>query len=78
MSDSVHGHDLMALIATSPLTLEQLKAQAAQQFGPQARFHTCKMSDLSLEQLLEFLISRSKVVETEAGLMLNKDRMCNH
>ncbi len=78
MSHSVHGHDVMDLLRQAPLTLEQLQHEVETRFGDSARFHTCKLQDLTLTQLLSFLLEKGKVLETEHGLSLNQARICQH
>ncbi|SHH33883.1 YecH family metal-binding protein [Ferrimonas marina] len=77
---SVHAHEFMALLAESaePKTLVQLAALSEQHFGEAARFHTCKLQDLAIEDLLAFLNKAGKIVPEGEGYVLNRARVCNH
>jgi probable metal-binding protein len=52
--------------------------ELAAHFGAEARFHTCKLNDLDLDALLEFLLNREKVRELEGKFVVNMARICNH
>ena len=66
MSQSIHGHDIMRLIQASdpPLSREELGQEVSRRFGEDVSFETCGGGGMSLEQLLEFLTKRGKVVGT--------------
>ena len=64
--------------APEPLTRVVLEEKIEAEFGSEVCFHTCSQQGLSLNELLEFLLSKRKIVEVETGLTANPDRMCNH
>ena len=49
MSESIHGHQVMEMMAASAKTYNRsdLLAEIAAKFGDDARFHTCMHSDLT-------------------------------
>ncbi|MBY5992808.1 YecH family metal-binding protein [Ferrimonas balearica] len=77
---SVHAHEFLAMVSecAEPQSLEQLKALAAERFGDQVRFHTCKMDDLTVDALLAFLLERDKLSQQGEGYQVNRARVCNH
>lgn len=76
--ESIHGHALMEWLGEKgPLPRETLVASAAEVFGAQARFHTCSVSDLSAEGLVDLLASKGKIASGERGLFLAV-APCNH
>lgn len=77
---SIHGHDVIHLIhdAGGTLTRATLAQEVRQQFGPEARFHTCSAGGMSLDDLLAFLISRGKVVERDGKLAVQMAEVCGH
>lgn len=77
---SIHGHEVIFLVhdAPKPLTRAELEKAVQDQFGADARFHTCSMSDLTLEQLLQFLLSKGKLVERQGRLQVNLAEVCDH
>lgn len=80
MITSVHGHEIMQLIheADPPLTREQLVEQVKQRFGEQVEFHACAGGGMTLDDLLDFLFQRGKVVEVDGQLSTDIGLMCNH
>ncbi|MDH0449194.1 MULTISPECIES: YecH family metal-binding protein [Shewanella] len=80
MSDSVHGHDVMALMVAqeNPLLKPEFIALMAQTFGDNARYHTCSADNLKAEELISLLIRKGKMLESAQGLTLVAGRQCNH
>lgn len=78
MVESIHGHQVMEMIATSKksYTRALLMAEIDDKFGENIRFHTCMESDLSAEDLICFLVAKGKIVESDAKLSLAKDGIC--
>ena len=78
MSESIHGHQVMEMMAASnkSYTRAALKADIGEEFGENARFHTCMLSDLTAEGLIGFLASKGKFVESEAGISLPEGNLC--
>lgn len=76
--ESIHGHEVLHLIqaAPNPLTRETLESAIIARFGTDPRFHTCAGGALTLEQLLAFLIAKSKVVEREGRLSIVAENVC--
>ena len=77
----IHGHEVIALVADAqpPFTLTTLKDAASARWGAQARFHTCSADDLSLAQLLDFLLERAKlVVSADGALSVVAGNVCSH
>ena len=68
---STHGHELMEWLRDAgPLPREGLLAAAEKKFGADRRFHTCSQTELTGEQLLDFLLSKGKVAQDEDGIRL--------
>jgi len=78
MSESIHGHQVMEMMATAEKSYSkvELKSEIANKFGVDARFHTCMGSDLSADDLIEFLASKGKFVESEEGVRLPQEHLC--
>ncbi len=78
MNQSIHGHQVMEMMAESKKTYtkQTLKAEIANIFGENAHFHTCMGSDLSAEQLIEFLASKGKFIESAEGIKMPEDHLC--
>lgn len=78
MSESIHGHQVMEMMASSGLNYSKqtLKLDIAKKFGEHARFHTCHGSDLSADELIEFLSSKGKFIESGQGISLPKEHGC--
>lgn len=80
IADSVHGHDVLALVKSAkvPLTPAELEALAAQRFGADARYHTCSAAGLTFGGLMAFLNEREKLVLRDGRLHLNAGKVCDH
>ena len=78
--ESVHGHDVLDLIAGAnpPLTVAAFEAEATRRWGADARFHTCSVSGMKLPELLGFLLARGKIVENNGLLATDPSKICNH
>jgi len=79
-NNSIHGHEVMRLIATAdpPLTHSELAGQVAERFGADTGFHACAGDNMTLGQLLSFLSERGKVVERAGQLRTDLDQICSH
>lgn len=80
MSNSVHGHDVMALMVAQGAAIikPELISMMEQKFGSAARYHTCSATDLSAEALIQLLIGKGKFYETSQGIQLVVGRKCEH
>jgi len=81
-SSSIHGHDVLDLIhsaqAESAFTPQSLQEEIVRRYGSEARFHTCSAGDMTLEQLLAFLVARNKIVQRQGRLFVQLQNVCNH
>ena len=77
---SIHGHEIIHLVheaeEASAFTPDALVADVRRRFGPDARFHTCSPGSMTIEQLLEFLLSRGKVVLRSGRLYTDFSKVC--
>lgn len=80
MTKSIHGHDVMALMQAQnkAVTADELKALMTTQFGADALYHTCSKEGMSADDLIAFLRSKKKFVESDAGWEVDARRICNH
>jgi len=78
MSESIHGHKVMEMMATSGKNYSkaELRSEIALKFGENACFHTCMGSDLSADDLIDFLASKGKLVESARGISMPQDNLC--
>lgn len=80
MPANIHGHEILEHIieAGGTLRLSELRAFATATHGEDALYHTCSASQMSFEQLLEFLTSRSKVTVVGEQVTVHAEKMCQH
>ncbi|MCP5158627.1 MAG: YecH family protein [Gammaproteobacteria bacterium] len=80
MTEKIHGHEVMEMMLSSnrSYTKESLCAAILAKFGKDARFYTCAEENMTASDLVEFLESKGKFVETEAGFNTSPDKMCAH
>jgi probable metal-binding protein len=76
----VHAHEVIDLIrqASPALTPEGVIRAVNERFGPAARFHTCSLQGMTVEQVVQFLLQRGKVVLHEGTLMVQEANVCRH
>jgi probable metal-binding protein len=80
MAESIHGHEVMEMIlaADAPLSRGELEEAVAARFGEAARFHTCSAESMTLDELLQFLNGRGKVLEVNGFLETSRGQICSH
>ena len=73
--ESIHGHEVMQMMVESgaAYTKDSLEAAIITKFGKDARFHTCSAQNLTPRELVEFLESREKFIDSdeEKGFKIN-------
>ena len=79
-SHRIHGHEVMEMMlaAERGLTRGELVSAIVERFGPAARFHTCSADGLTATEIVEFLESRGKFLESGGKLTTSPDRICAH
>jgi probable metal-binding protein len=80
MSAKVHGHSVLEMLmeAPCPMTRDMLRQAAQEEFGANARYHTCSASELTLDALVDFLLQRGKVTEADGYLTVHAEELCTH
>ena len=80
MSESIHGHKVMEMIlkAEPSYSREELQSAVRSRFGDSARFHTCSAQDMTLDELLQSLAGKGKVVEIDGVLGTSQGQICKH
>ncbi len=80
ISESVHGHEILRLLLETPepLTQAELRGIAAREFGADARYHTCSAAEMTLDDLIVFLMGRGKLSESDGRLIVHRREICNH
>jgi probable metal-binding protein len=70
--NSVHGHDLLALLAERPdgFTAEDLGSAILERFGSGVRFHTCSRQDMTSEEVLMLFFSKGRIAEKADGRLV--------
>lgn len=77
---SIHGHDVMHLIADSKLVLSKAAwaVEIDKKFGASARFHTCSAKNMTATELLDFIHARGKFTGSEQAMALDASAICTH
>lgn len=80
MPERVHGHAVLEILlaAPSPMTRAALLQTTEEEFGADARYHTCSADDMTIEELLQFLLERRKITEADGYLTAHREEMCDH
>lgn len=79
MAESIHGHEVMKMMISSgkTFTKETLEAMIYEQFGVDARFHTCSAEDMTAKELIDFLEDRGKFMGAEGGFSTDPGNICD-
>ena len=79
---SIHGHEVMQMMIASGIsyTRETLRQAMAEQFGPDARYHTCSAQAMTADALIDFLAARGKFADATDGNGFQTDpsKICDH
>ncbi len=78
MSDQIHGHTILNLVREQSLTVDEVKQAISKEYGDSVLFHTCKLNELSLDEMLDFFLSKKKLLIEDGRLSVNSERVCNH
>jgi len=78
MTNQIHGHEVIEMMADQLYTRATLKAAILGKFGAAARFHTCSAENLDADALIDFLAARGKFREHTDGLAIDPAKVCNH
>lgn len=80
MGEPIHGHEVMEMMIASGknYTKESLAGEIVEKFGADARFFTCSAENMTAGELVGFLKSRGKFVDTEDGFSTDPNKICDH
>jgi len=80
MTEKIHGHEIMRMMVSSnrSYTNESLCEAILAKYGEDARFYTCAKDDMTANDLVEFLESRGKFIETDTGFSTSPEKICDH
>ena len=77
--ESIHAHNVLNLVneLDSDISLEQLIALMEVTFGAEARYHTCRMQDLTADMLIQHFVEKGKLAAEDERLSY-RGCQCNH
>lgn len=73
---SAHGHTILRWLAAQPMSAESLRRKVSAELGDVVSFHTCDVSDLSLDALLALLAERGKLAYSGEVWTADLSKMC--
>ncbi len=78
--NEIHGHEVLNMMLASGQTYTKASLAAAiiNQFGAEARFHTCSAAGMTADELVSFLDSKGKLVSQPGGLQTSAELFCQH
>ena len=76
----IYGHEVLQILAQrdGSLPVQELRAAAAQAFGPEAVFCNCHGDTFDFDGLLVFLSSRGKLLVRDGVVSLGFAPACEH
>lgn len=79
MSESVHGREIVALLAATPLGMNEATLFALiEQVYPADLFHTCKVKGMNKKQVLENMMQKGRIVELNGILTAETSCGCKN
>ncbi len=80
MEHVIHAHDVLHMVAESNdgILLEELRATLNMRFGPDVRFTNCADARFTVDELLQFLVARSKISVRNGVARVNSQNVCSH
>mgnify|MGYP001377236262 FL=1 len=77
---SIHGHEVLQMMIKSNkcYTKASLISEIEQQFGVDARFHTCSKEAMTAQALVDFRESKGKFVPLSDGFTTEEAKICHH
>lgn len=79
-TEEIHGHEVLQMMVESGRTFSRMSLIEAihQQFGREARFHTCSGGGLNSEQLVDTLTAKGKFTGSADAFVFNPANSCSH
>ncbi len=76
----IHGHEVLHMMMEQSYTSkDQLLKDIKTKFGDEERFYTCSASNMTAEELVDFLEKRGKFMPcNEKDFTVNAERICNN
>lgn len=80
MSEPIHGHEVMKMMIESNKTYTKaaLEEEIIGKFGSDARFYTCSAENMTAKEIVEFLDSKGKFIESDDGFSTDPGQICDH
>lgn len=77
--ESIHAHNVLNLVNElgSDISTEQLTELMAATFGDAARYHTCRMQDLTADMLIQHFVKKGKLA-AQGEQLSYRGCQCNH
>ena len=78
--EKIHGHELINLIAQkeTAMSLKEIKEAAEKDLGQDVSYFTCSESSMNIEQMIQFLVERRKLIKKDNGYVINSGEVCDH
>jgi len=68
----------MMIASGKTYTRESLEKEIVEKFGAEARFHTCSAENMTAKEIVSFLESRGKFIDTNEGFSTDPEKICDH
>lgn len=80
MHQQTHAHDVIELIDqhNGQFTRDALRHKLAETFGSGSGYYACTEENMNGERIIDFLLEREKIVETDGRFSVNRGNLCNH
>jgi len=78
--EKIHGHELINLIIgkEKAMSLTEIRETADKNHGQNVSYYTCSESSMNIEQMIQFLLERRKLIKKDNGYVINSGEVCDH
>ncbi len=74
----IHAHAILDMMQGNSYTRESLYDAIISRFGADTRFHTCSVSGLDANEIIDFLTERGKFMPATNGFTVDDSKRCHH
>lgn len=75
---SVHAHKILNQLREQPMSKAELRQWVASEFGEQTQFRTCSKEGFDFDAILDFFVSREKILLDNDKFRVNEPNICSH
>lgn len=76
--EQLHAHEVLHMMEGNSYSEASLKEAIIKQFGKDQRFYACSAENMNIDELVEFLKQKGKLMPLNDGFTVDVTKVCNH